>query len=70
MTARELIEKLSDMPPDAEVLYCYNGGTGGEIDCVWLDMTRANHDPVCRLLVDVDKHPLKPTWWANRFPTL
>lgn len=34
MTARELIEKLGEMPPDAEVVWAFGGSFGTVVGCV------------------------------------
>lgn len=36
MKVRELIEKLQDMPPDADVMHIWDGAARTEINFVWV----------------------------------
>jgi hypothetical protein len=69
MKVSELIERLQEMPLDAEVLHLWDGGLRTAIEHVWLTRTgvvgTGDHDQVC---YDTDGRPLEaPTQEQDRY---
>lgn len=73
MRVTELIKRLQEMPPDAEVWSLWDGGLGSEINCVWLArsgvVATSDYDAVCYDTedrpADAPTNAVEPYWHTS-----